>query len=427
MQLMQLRQLRLPRKQDFTWKKTALLIGGVLVLAALIWGGYVLATLISTESKIHKDMPQQALAPLTPMPVGTEPRIFFPSPTAQAVMPATDTVATDMATPGVASPSAVSEPTDTVYIVPTDTPVLTTATAVATPGPSPTPNLKATATALENKSSIKSWNGKTRLNLLLLGVDERYKGELSRSDTIILVSLDFKHNQAYVVSIARDLYVNIPGFGYNKINAAYPIGENPEYSSKVGGGLGLLINTLRQNFGIDRIDGFGIIDFQGFVDGVNALGGITVDVPHKLVDPAYPTRDYKIKRLVFKAGKQHMNGQRALEYSRTRHPDTDFGRMRRQQQVLLAVKDKARSPSIIIHAPSLLRAVGNNVKTNLSISDQVKLARWAEALPKKNLHFYSIIGPIGNTDTGMSVVWPQWDKINPILKEVFGPDAGHRS
>lgn len=361
-------------------------------------------------------MPRQALNAIPTQPPGTEPIIIFPTPKATTTQM---TQANHLPTP---TPTRLRGR----HSASADRAAETDSNKARGIKPTSTPDLKATAQAIERNSSIHSWNGKKRINVLLLGVDQRGAGESTRSDTIIVASLDFQHNEIHVVSIARDLYLYIPGIGYDRINAAYPLGESPMYSSQVGGGMGLLINTIRYNFGIKHIDAFGLVDFNGFVEGINEIGGVDVNVPRKLIDPAYPTKNYRTKRVVFNPGPQHMDGARALEYARTRHPDNDFGRIRRQQQVLSAVKAKARNPIILIKAPSILSTLGSHVKTNLSLSEQLRLARWAESVPRKNIHFYSITGPIGLTQNGMSVVWPQWDYLNPILQKAFGPSAGHR-
>jgi len=345
---------------------------------------YLAAKTWQTSRAIYHEIPTQAQGALTPAPTGRIPIVII---TPQAT-----------ATRGVASQLTPYDPSKWV--------------------PSPTAEVTPVV-----QSNIKEWNGKKRINFLLLGVDRR-GNEIPRSDTIILASLDFEHNRAYVLSIPRDLYVNVPGFNYWKINAAYALGENPKYKDQVGGGIGLLIMTLRQNFGID-IDEYATIDFEGFIKGIDAIGGVDIRVPKKIVDNQYPSESGGYERVVFNAGLQHMDGEMALKYARTRHADSDFGRMRRQQQIILAVQQKAKNPSILLKAPTLLNIIKGHVETSLSPSEQLKLGRWAASLPKKNIEFYSIEGPIGMTPDGQSVVYADWNAINPILKKVFGPQAGH--
>lgn len=372
---------RLPGMEHPMQVRRRTFILGTILLVILIWLAYLISSLLNTEHKVHKPIPHQALVTITP-PQSTQPVITFPTQT-------------------------------------------------ATVPPQPTPNISTPKPLIANtavpSSKITEWKGKKRINVLLIGIDRRNAGQDARTDTIIVGSLDFKHNTINLVSIPRDLYVQLPGnLGYWKINAAYPLGETTRYSRKYGGGVGMLITTIRQDFGLNAIDEYGIVDFKGFTQGIDAIGGVDINVPTKLVDPAYPTANYKTKRVVFMPGKQHMNGERALEYARTRHPDSDFGRIRRQQQVLMAVKNKARNPAIILAAPSLIRIVGDNVQTSLSFTDQMRLIRWAAAVPKSNIHMYEIVGPIGNTQSGESVVWPEWDRVNAILHKAFGPSSGHK-
>jgi LCP family protein required for cell wall assembly len=260
--------------------------------------------------------------------------------------------------------------------------------------------------------------------VLLLGVDQR-GGEPTRSDTIILANLDFERNEARVLSVPRDLYVEIPyGFLWHKINAAYAIGENPERAALVGGGSGLMTATLRYNFGIDVIDEVAVVNFEGFVEGVDALGGIDLIVPRRLVDSRYPDGMRTIT-VVFEPGQQHMNGARALRYARIRHADSDFGRIQRQQEVILAVQQKASNPAIILKAPSLLSVLRDGaLKTSLTLDEQVRLARWGASLPRDRITFYTLPGRIGANERGESVVWANRDEGDAILRAVFGPQAG---
>lgn len=373
------RELSLQRVRGaVTWRR---LLAALAVLL-LLWAGYLSFRLWRTERTVVQKLPPQALRVVTPEPNATEPVVTFPT----------------------SSPRPTSEALPTPYL-PTAVP--------AAP----------TSTAAPPESKIADWNGKKRINVLLLGIDQR-AAEPTRSDTIVLASLDFEQNRAYVLSVPRDLYVNIPGFQYWKVNAAYAIGENPKYSQQVGGGIGLMILTLRHNLGID-IDEYGILNFDGFIKAVDALGGIDINVPSKLVDRRYPDGS-KYTTVIFEPGLQHMDGERALKYARIRHAaGGDFARMRRQQEVMLAVQQKARQPSILLKLPSLLTAAEQSVRTSLSFNEQMRLAQWAAALPRDRIEFYAIEGPIGSNSKGESVVFADWSKINPVLRKVFGPQAGH--
>ena len=210
--------------------------------------------------------------------------------------------------------------------------------------------------------SIPDWDGTSRLTLLLLGVDKR-ENDYARSDTIILVNIDPVEKTARMLSIPRDLKVIIPGFGAHKINAAYAFGD--ANSNVPGGGPGLMMRTIETNFGIN-IDYFAEVDFNGFVKIVDTVGGVTLDVPYPIRDNEYPAPNNQYMRIYFPSGWQHMDGQRVLQYARTRHDDGDGRRSARQQQVLLALRQQALTLDLLKQAPTLISEVGDTVRTDLS-------------------------------------------------------------
>lgn len=432
--------LRLPgaaRRFDITRRRAALILG-VLLIVPVAYALYLGVQLFRLEREVVVDRPTQASGAIATRPQGTAPVIVIPTtkprpggPTSAAGGSGTPTPPRVGTPPPVApvTPAAVSTP------VPGATPAPgapTVAASTAGPNAAVTPydpgrlvptGVVPASTAAPVDSSIAEWHGKKRITMLLLGIDQR-DDEPTRSDTIILASLDFEHNRAYVLSVPRDLYVEVPGFLYWKINAAYAIGENPEHTASVGGGVGLMMTTLRYNFGLKEIDQFGVIDFDGFVTSVDALGGIDINVPRRLADRRYPSGNGYMN-VVFEKGPQHMDGETALRYARIRHSDSDFGRILRQQQVILAVQQKARNPALLVKAPALLNAIRENFRTDIGLGDQLRLARWGASLPRENIEFYTITGPIGSPEgSNQSVVVAEWDKINPLLKTVFGPEAG---
>ncbi len=372
---------------------------GIFLLIPLAWVAYVGFNFWQLERNIQRDLPTEVLARFTPEPEGTPVAFIVPTSPPQPTQ-APDATATTV--PG--------EPT------PYDPGVVLPKAQKGVPTPSP------------SESSIKDWNGKKRVTMLFLGVDQRDEGT-TRPDTIILASLDFEQNRAYILSVPRDLYVKIPGgYGYWKINAAYPIGEKPEHREREGGGVGLLIKTLQQNFGIETPEEYAIVNFNGFTQGVDALGGIYINIPDRLVDRRYPNPEPQGKRfttVVFEKGEQHMLGERALRYARIRHADNDFGRIQRQQQVILAIQQKARNPATIAKAPQLLDVVEGNLQTSLSLVEQVRLARWGASLPKEHIEFYYIPGKIAAPadQPNLSAVFAEPKDVDPILRKVFGPGA----
>ncbi len=186
-------------------------------------------------------------------------------------------------------------------------------------------------------------------NVLLVGVDERpdHPEEGVRSDSLILARINAAAGWISLLSIPRDTQVELPGVGETKINVAYGQGyarAEELYGAGVSpaqGGMALAAQQVEQFLGLgdwgQRVHYTAQINFEGFVGIIDALGGITIDVPYHIVDNAYPTPDFGYMRVEFLPGPQEMDGQTALIYARTRHSDSDFGRAERQQQVLRAV------------------------------------------------------------------------------------------
>jgi polyisoprenyl-teichoic acid--peptidoglycan teichoic acid transferase len=221
------------------------------------------------------------------------------------------------------------------------------------------------------------------MNVLIVGVDERpdHPEEGIRSDTLIVLHLDPNGRWASMLSIPRDTRADIRGLGESKINAAYGQGYTDAealYGPGVTpheGGMALAAQTVEQLLQLQqrgqRIDAIAQINFDGFASLIDALGGITIDVPSPIVDDEYPTADLGVTRIEFQPGPQQMNGQRALIYARTRHSDSDFGRAERQQQVLRAIAAKIRERGTLgrlFLAPKLLGSVGGAVETTLPIA-----------------------------------------------------------
>jgi polyisoprenyl-teichoic acid--peptidoglycan teichoic acid transferase len=218
-------------------------------------------------------------------------------------------------------------------------------------------------------------------NVLLIGVDAREGApdEGIRSDTLIVVHVDPINRWASMLSIPRDTFVSIPyrtDVAGTKITLAYSWGyQNPEIygagTNPVDAGQALAADTVEEFLGI-TIDYTVQVDHMGFQGVVDAIDGITIDVPHTILDAEYPTEDFGYIRLLIKPGLQRMNGETALQYARTRHVDSDFGRSERQQQVLQAAlcELKGRGTFGRLEAlPQLVNAVTQNVKTTLPLDD----------------------------------------------------------
>ncbi|MEJ2208774.1 MAG: LCP family protein [Anaerolineae bacterium] len=260
-------------------------------------------------------------------------------------------------------------------------------------------------------------------NLLLLGIDRRGGDDWTyRTDTIMVIGLDAQKRSANILSIPRDLQVPIPGYGEDRINTANVYGYLYDFE---GGGPGLLRSTVEANFGIP-VDGYVMLDFHAFEDIVDALGGIEVDVQEPLHDTRYPDPrpgdPHAYKTIHFDAGVQHMDGQRALEYARSRMSTSDFDRARRQQQILLAVREKALNLGAIPHWPALARIVLDAAKTDLGGGQMLGLALLAARLDPANLEQVVLERPYVTgyrRADGAAVQLPNWDLINPVVTGMF--------
>jgi len=259
-------------------------------------------------------------------------------------------------------------------------------------------------------------NGNGKVNVLLLGIDSR-KGDTAdgvRSDTMILVSIDQSAKTANMISIPRDLWVDIPGMGKNRINAAYFFGDqkNPGV-----GGPPLAKLTVERNFGI-QVHYFAQVDFEGFESVINAIGGITIDVKKPVIDAEYPTEDFGYKRVFIPAGIQQLDGKTALEYARSRHGDSDLSRNQRQQEVLLGVRERGVNLGLITNQ-QLSAALQKAIKTDLQWGDVLSLAQTAIGMDKANIKSYAIDANLtkGANIDGNDVLLPDWQSIGELMKK----------
>ncbi|HSQ26307.1 MAG TPA: LCP family protein, partial [Anaerolineales bacterium] len=218
------------------------------------------------------------------------------------------------------------------------------------------------------------WDGANRVSLLVMGLDYRdwAAGEgPPRTDTMILFTIDPINRTAGILSIPRDLWVNIPGFDYGRINSAYQLGEA---YTVVGGGPQLATDTVEELLGVP-IDYYAQVDFGAFVRFIDEIGGVKLDVPEPIkIDPL---GDNTSKTL--KTGIQTLPGDLALAYVRARKTEGgDFDRAQRQQQVILAIRNRILEfdmlPNLISKAPVLYEELSAGIRTNLSLDLAIRLA-----------------------------------------------------
>jgi LCP family protein required for cell wall assembly len=204
-----------------------------------------------------------------------------------------------------------------------------------------------------------------RESVLILGSDARpdelKRGEVGRTDTLLVFVGDRGLPRLAMLSVPRDLWVAIPGYGQERINAAYELG-GPQTAKQT------VSNVLGQ-----PVDRYLVIGLQGVRDVVDAVGGVDITVPQAIHDDAYPTDNYGYQVVDIPAGRQHMDGDTALKYARTRHQDSDFARTARQQQVVVAVRNAMLNPLNWPRLPAVAAAISSSIKTDVSPLDAVAL------------------------------------------------------
>jgi LCP family protein required for cell wall assembly len=268
---------------------------------------------------------------------------------------------------------------------------------------------------------IPTWGGTERINVLLLGVDTRpdETWEPGRTDFVAVATIDPVSRSAGLLSFPRDLWVTIPvapGVRFEeRINAAYRTGE---FERAPGGGPGVARRMMEYNFGI-RTHFYVVVDFDAFVQIIDRLGGVTVDVPRPLKDNEYPTEDYGTKRIYYPAGLQRFDGRAALEYARSRHQDNDFERNRRQQQVLLAARQKAMDLNILPKLPGLLLELRDSIRTDMNPAQILALARLAAGISLQDITMRTVSSEAIIRLSEQTVFLPNRSVVSALIAEVF--------
>ncbi len=283
--------------------------------------------------------------------------------------------------------------------------------AKATTGPTPTLN-------------VQPWDGKGRFTILIMGMDQRPGESLvaAHTDTMILLSLDPTTRTAGMLSIPRDLFVPFPGdANLQRINSAYTIGE----LNRPGGGPLLAMQTVQYNLSL-KVNSYVIVNFATVVSLVDAVGGIDIDVPAPIDDAEYPDMNYGYDPLHIPAGHIHMDGVLALKYARTRHQTSDFDRTHRQQQVILALRDKVLKlnmiPELVRQAPQLWTQIQDGVLTNLTLDQMLSLGVYAKDIPFASIQKGTIENEyaLAMQWNGDVVVTLNREKITGLMTQIFG-------
>jgi LCP family protein required for cell wall assembly len=323
--------------------------------------------------------------------------------------------------PGLPLESCSNEHVDAL-----ETPVIIDRQATATPTSTPEP-------VLPEGEEYPTWDGGSRINILFVGLRGGDPSEQDCpfcTDTLILLTVDPITKTAGMLSIPRDMWVNIPGFGYSRINTAWSLGRG---SRLPGGGPNLAMKTVSHFIGVP-VDYYVQVDFDTFVDVINLIGGVDIYNDEKIIlDPVAHGKDFPKVRITC-CGTRHMNGAIALAYARCRKEsqgckDGDVGRAKRQQKVIFAIREKVLNPqnfpNLFAQAPRLYNKFSEGIHTNMSLEDAMKLAVLARDIPKDSI----INGVIDNSMVAFgnvilggqnaSVMKPLPDKIRVLRDEIF--------
>jgi len=313
---------------------------------------------------------------------------------------------------------------------------------VAAANPQTTPGVSINAEGTPIAPTISSapqvqmpppWDGASRVTILIIGLDYRdwlaaqESPEIQgppRSDTMILLTIDPISKTAGMLSIPRDMWVNIPGFGYGKINTAYYLGEAYKLP---GVGPGLAIKTVENFIGVP-IQYYAQIDFGAFTQMIDEIGGLDIEVSETItLDPiGQHNTIYDLP-----PGNYHFDGAHVLAYARARYTEGgDVDRARRQQQVIFAIRDKILSlgmlPTLVAKAPALYQELSTGIHTNMSLDDAIKLGVLGMQIPQENIKKgvidYTMM-TIGVSPDGLDILKPIPDKIRELRDEVFGGGA----
>ena len=291
-----------------------------------------------------------------------------------------------------------------------------------------------------------------RINILLAGnsADDAGHSGGELTDSIMIMSIDTRNNQAFLMSVPRDLYVQIPGTSsHAKINYAYVAGESNKFSQNgfPNGGMGELEQVITEDFGIS-INYYALVNYSALREAVNAVGGVDVNIqssdPRGLYDPNidYTTNGPLVK---LTNGVHHLNGQQALDLSRARGDSyrsygfaaSDFERTKNQRDLLVALKTKAISAGVLSNPAklsSLSDAIGNNVKTDFTLSEVHRLYSVVKNINASGVKSYSLNSVNGKnllasyaTPNGQSALIPatgvdDYSNIQDFLRQITSND-----
>jgi len=294
-----------------------------------------------------------------------------------------------------------------------------------------------------SKGTLKETDGKTNILILGKGGENHPGGQLT--DTIQVAMINQTDKKVAMVSLPRDLQFKYPDGQVNKLNYAYFLGYDKEKdkTKKAEAGAKSSSDAISKILGVP-IHYYITVDFVGFKELVDSLGGVTVNVEKSLYDPYYPkdifTKDGGYKKtddyttVSIKAGKQEMDGETALKYARSRETTSDFDRAHRQQELLLAVKEKALSVGVLSNPKTvsdMFSSLGNHIKTNLGLTEIKEVFELVGGLDKANVASKVVDnnekdGLLYSTSEGGYYLLPKggnYNQIQKMVKNIFASDS----
>jgi len=296
-------------------------------------------------------------------------------------------------------------------------------TTAATEGIEPTLDNSKLLQVNADRPGFKALDYEQPIYFLLTGLDKwGLEGDDRKglTDTIMVAYLDASDKKAGLVSIPRDTWVEVPEYGFYKINQAYLLGEAYGYP---GGGPGILMETAGNLLDVE-IDYYAQVDLAAFVVLVDAVDGVSVDVEEEII--IYPNANTKDKPVQLSPGEYKLPGDLALGYVRTRDtPEGDFGRNERQQQVLVALQKKVFSyeilPALIPRLPGLYQKLSRDVETNLTLNQIVSLAWKVKDINPQSVHTWAIREPVVTADVNdqnQYILVPDLEQIRKIWQDM---------
>ncbi len=271
-----------------------------------------------------------------------------------------------------------------------------------------------------------------RTNILLMGIGGAGHEGPELTDTMIFTSIKPSTNDVSMLSIPRDMVVPMGDYGWRKVNHANAYGESEE----AGTGPDLAVHTLEEVLA-EPINYYVKIDFDSFEEVIDAIGGVDIYVERSFTDYSYPTDDYLTQTLSFEAGWQHMDGETALQFARSRKgtngEGSDFARAARQQKVITAAKDKLLSTSTLLNPGrlnNLVQIFNKNVDTNMSIWEMIRLAKLAPNVESDKINHFVLDDAPGSplyssTINGSYVLLPKrddWSDVQYLVENMFNDE-----